>query len=221
MTDDVIAQLIATPRSPRRLLEDLAALARVLAGHDRPRPEVELYLAGGQVVRGRLAGVVDDGGATIAMVITGGQPRTPALAYVRVDHVVAVIAADASLLVRAPVSDQPAPRKLELARALGARAESLTTALGRALPMTTVAELDDDGRRAVAALLPALVDTLRAIARDGMGKQALDALAGVELGAAAQPAVQRADGKLVVLAPKLAMDAWAPARLRAELEKLL
>ena len=106
----------------------------------------------------------------IALLHTGGQPRTPAVAFVRVDTVLAVTVIDASVLVKAPTADTPAPSKLELARALGARADSLTTALGRALPMTAAPDLDDDGRRAVAQVLPSLTDTLRDLARrDGQG----------------------------------------------------
>jgi len=220
-SDDLIAKLAATPRSPRRLLDELVMVARAYAATDRPRPEVELLLIGGQVVRGKLAGLGDDGGVAIATIVTGGQPRAPAIACVRVDQIAAVIAADASVLVRAATPTEPAPTKLELARALGARAESLTTALGRALPMTTVAELDDDGRRAVAAALPALVDTLRAISRDPAGKKALDALSGIELAAAAQPELRRDAAKLVFVAPLRSADAWPPARLRVELDKLL
>ena len=203
------------------MLEELAAIGRVLAAADRPRPEIELYLVGGHVLRGRLAGIGDDAGTAVVSVVTGGHPRSPALGCVRVDQIAAVVALDASVLVRPVVSDQPAPSKLELVRALGARAESLTTALGRALPLTTVPELDEDGRRAVAAVLPALVDTLRAIAREALGKAALDALDGVELGAAGQPELRRDGNKILVLASRVPMDAWPAARLRAELEKLL
>lgn len=218
-SEDVTTQLAV--KSPRRVLEELAKISTKLASMDRPRPEVELHLASGQVVRGRVVAVGDDQSTAMLLLLTGGQPRTPSIAYVRVDQIAALTIADASLLVKPIVSDEPAPSKLELARALGARSESLTTALGRALPMSAVPELDDDGRRAVASVLPALVDSLRAISRDAMGREALDKLSGVELSAGNRPELRRDGDKVYLVAAKLATDAWPAERLRNELEKLL
>jgi hypothetical protein len=212
-SDDITIQLAA--KSPRRLLDDLAKLAKTHGS----RPEVELVLSAGTIVRGRVASLGDDGGGPIVLVQTGGEPRAPSVAYVRVDAVVAITVVDASVLVRPASSETPAPSKLELARALGARADSMTTALGRALPMTASPDLDDDGRRAVAALLPPLVDTLRAIAREGTRKHGLDALAGIELGAGQRAEIRRNGDKLVIITSRA--DSPAPDRLRAEIEALL
>jgi hypothetical protein len=217
--EDVAAQLAV--KSPRRVLEELAKISAKLASMDRPRPEVELYLVSGQTLRGRVVSVGDDQSTPMLVLVVGGQPRAPSVAYVRVDHIVALQLGDASLLVKPIVSDEPAPSKLELARALGARSESLTTALGRALPMSAVPELDDDGRRAVAAVLTSLVDSLRAISRDAMGKEALDKLAGIELSAGNRQELRRDGDKVTLVAARLATDAWTSERLRNELEKLL
>ena len=120
--DDVISEL--APRSPLRLLEDLAQLAHGFAAIGRPRPEVELHLAGGSLVKGRLAAVGrgDDRSGPIAVVIVGGSQRAPAAAYVRIDHVAAVTVGDAAIVVRAPV---PVPSRLELERQIAVRSEPL------------------------------------------------------------------------------------------------
>jgi hypothetical protein len=211
VSDDVITQL--TAKSPRRLLEDLAKLAKTT------RPEVELVLGSGGVVRGVVVGLGDDGGGQVALIHTGGQPRAPTVAYVRVDGIVAITVVDASVLVRAAPTASSAPSKLELARALGARAESLTTALGRALPITAVPDIDDEGRRAIAALLPPLVDTLRAIARDPAHRKALDALAGLELGTGPRLDISRQGDRVVIITTR--GETPTAERLRADLETVL
>ena len=218
MTDDVLSQL--KPRSPRRVLDDLAPIARALAAHGRAQPEVELYLMSGQTLRGRFIGTGDDREGTVVLVQVGGSQREPSVAYVRVDHLCAVVVVDASLLVRGPASDQPVPSKLELARQAAAKADALASKLGRALKITITAD-DDDGRRAAGILLPMLVDVILAIASDDMGKKALAELTSIELGAASPGEVARHERTLIVRAPKLLTDAFTLARLRAEVEKLL
>ena len=222
MNDDVTGDL--NPRSPRRLLEDLAQLARVLHGNGRARPEVELYLATGQLVKGRIAAVGDgdDRSGPIAVVIVGGTPRAPATAYVRVDQVVAVTVADAGLLLRAPTVDAPAPSRLELQRQAAARAESLIARLGRPLPVQIANDLDDDGRRAVGAFLPVLFDVLGGIAGDELGRLALGAIEVVEIGAAAIAELwKEAPDRLVLRAPRIPTEAFTVASLRPAIERLL
>ncbi len=104
MSDDLTSQL--TVRCPLRLLEDLAKLARVLAASGRPRPELEVYLASGQLVKGRIVdvGAGDDRAGPVVVMVVGGTPHAPAVAYIRVDEVIAVTVSDAGLLLRAPVS---------------------------------------------------------------------------------------------------------------------
>ena len=114
MTDDVLSQL--TGANPRRLLEDLARIGVALARSDRPRPEVECYLASGQLVRGRIVSVADDRLGAIALIAIGGNVRSPSVTFVRIDQIVALTVVDASLRVKAPVVDAPIPSKLELAR---------------------------------------------------------------------------------------------------------
>jgi len=211
MTDDLLEQLAVA--TPRRVLEDLAKLGHALANADRARPEVELVLASGHVVRGRIARVADGH----ALVVVGGSRQAPAVAFVPADQIAAVTVADASLLVRAPVPDAPVPSRLELARQLAARGD----ALGMKLELGGASELDDDGRRAIGVTLPIVADVLASIASDAMGKEALAAIDTVELGAASSGDVQRSGKRLVVRAPKLLADQFTHASLRRAIEKLL
>jgi len=222
MNHDVTGEL--TARSPGRLLADLAQLARVLAANGRARPEVELYLASGQLVKGRLAqvGAGDDHTGAIAVVIVGGTPRAPAAAYIRIDQIVAVVVADAGLLVRAPATDAPAPSRLELQGQAAAQGEVLISRLERALPVQVAGDLDDDGRRAVAAFLPVLFDVLADIAADELGRLALSAIAVLEIGAASIAELwKEPPDRLVLRAPRIPSDAFTVAVLRPAIEKLL
>ena len=223
MTDDVLSQL--TGANPRRLLEDLARIGVALARSDRPRPEVECYLASGQLVRGRIVSVADDRLGAIALIAIGGNVRSPSVTFVRIDQIVALTVVDASLLVKAPVVDAPIPSKLELARQLAARADALAAALGKRIELVLggASELDDDGRRAIGVALPLVADVLAAIATDDMGKEALRALEVLELGAASSGDVGTSDGghRLVIRAPKLLTEQYTAATLRKAIEKLL
>jgi len=219
VSDDLVGQVKA--RSPRRLLDDLVPITRALAGHGRPRPEIELMLMTGASMRGRFVGLGDDRDGMIVVVQVGGTPSEPSVAFVRVDLVVAVIVPDASLLVRGPAPDQPIPSKLELARLAAARADVVSTKLGHAVTVTITAEVDDDGRRAIAKLLPLLVEVLGLIAGDDMGKQALAPITTIECGAGSTGEVGRHGNALVVRAPKLLTEAYSRESLRAQIEKIL
>ncbi len=223
MNEDVLSQL--TGASPRRLLEDLARIGAALATAGRPRPEVECFLASGQLVRGRIVSVADDRQGAVALIAVGGNARSPSVTFVRVDQIAAVTVGDASLLVKAPVVDAPVPSKLELQRQLAARADGLAGALGKRIELLLggASELDDDGRRAIGATLPLVADVLAAIAADDMGKEALRKLEAVELGAAGSGEVGLHDGgrRLAIRAPKLVTEQYTAATLRREIEKLL
>lgn len=223
MNDDVLSQLAGA--SPRRLLEDLARIGVALAKNDRPRPEVECFLAGGQLVRGRVVSVADDRQGAVALLAIGGNARAPSVAFVRVEQIAAVTVVDASLLVKAPVVDAPIPSKLELARQLAARSDALTTAAGKRIALTLggASELDDDGRRAIGATLPLVAEVLAAIASDDLGREALRELDTVELGSASSGDVGTYDGgrRLVIRAPKLLTEQYTAATLRRAIEKLL
>ncbi|MDB4964161.1 MAG: hypothetical protein JWP01_4160 [Myxococcales bacterium] len=104
--EDVLGTLVA--RAPKRLLEDLAAVARNLAANDRQRPELEVWLTGGGQIRGRIISVTEDTAGAVAMLYVGGQPRSPSVSFVRVDQITAVTVIDASLLMPALVADKPA-----------------------------------------------------------------------------------------------------------------
>jgi len=219
-TGDVAAEVGA--RSPRRVLDDLVQLAHALVANGRPRPEVELYLASGQLLKGRVVEVSDDRSGPMVALQVGGQPRQPAMTFVRVDHVVAVTVADASILVRAAVSDAPPPSRLELQRQIAARSDAFAAKLGGKAPAIALSgELEDDGRRALGALVPVLFDVLVAIASDEMGRTALGGITNVELIASGAAEAWKDRDKLVVRAPKLLTEAWTIASLRAAIEKQL
>ena len=219
ISEDVLGTLEA--RAPRRLLEDLSVIARALAANDRQRPELELSLTSGTVIRGRIVSVTEDRGTVVAMLYVGGQPRSPSVSFVRIDQIAAITVIDASLLMRPLVSDAPAPSRLDLQRQLAARGDSLATAFGRAVPMTMASEGDDDDRRAIGVVLSVLVEVLLAVGSDEMGKSALAVVESIELAAASHGGVRRDGAKLVVHAPKLLTDAFTSGSLRAAIEKVL
>lgn len=222
MTEGVVERLAGA--APRRLLEDLSRVAVALAKNDRARPEVDLYLASGQVVKGRIVTVSDDRQGAVAVIQVGGSVRQPAVTFVRVDQVTAVSVADASLLVNAPISDAPAPSRLELQRQIAARLDGLQTKLGGrplAVKLGTTSVEDDDSRRAVGALVPVLFDVLMAIAADDMGKQALGAVESIELAADASGEVVKEQRGFLIRAPKLLTEQYSHQTLRTELEKSL
>lgn len=223
MIDDVLSQLAGA--SPRKLLEDLARIGVALAKNDRARPEVECFLASGQLVRGRIVSVAEDRQGAVALIAIGGNSRAPSVTFVRIDQIAAVTVVDASLLVKAPVVDAPIPSKLELSRQLAVRGDALANALGKRVELVLggASELDDDGRRAIGAALPLVADVLAAIASDDMGKEALRKLATVELGAASSGDVGTYDDgrRLVIRAPKLLTEQYTASTLRKAIEKLL
>lgn len=217
MADDVLGQLVGT--APGRLLEELARIGAMLAKNGRARPEIELYLSSGQQIRGRVVSVADD--RQVAVITTGGSASAPAVTFVRIDQVAAMTVVDASLLVRAPMPDMPAPSRLELSRQLAHRADALAQSFGRGVQCHLASDLDDDGRRAVSLALPVLVDVLAAIASDDMGKAALQSVTEIELGASATGDVQREGSRLVTRAPKLLAEQFTLDALRKAVERVL
>ena len=220
MSDDIVARL--TGGSPRHLLDDLSRISAALAKVDRPRPEIELYVSNGQVIRGGIVGVGDDRGDAIAIVQVGGTAKQPTVTFVRVNQIVAVTVVDASLLVKAPTVDAPIPSKLELQRQIAARSDGFASLLGRPLALELAAsDLDDDGRRAIGVALPLVVDVITAIANDALGKDALAAIDAIELAAGASADIQLANKRLAIRAPKLVTEQLTHAVLRRAIEKLL
>jgi hypothetical protein len=214
---EVLARL--TGASPGRLLEELSRIGATLAKHDRPRPEIELFLASGQGVKGRVVAVSEG----TAIVHVAGNPRTPAVTFVRVDHIAAITVADASLLVTELRIEAPVPSKLELQRQAAARGDGLATTLGRpfAVRLGGASELDDDGRRAIGLALPLAVDVVTAIAGDELGREALAPIGELELGAARSAEVRREAGRLIIRAPTLLSEQYTSATLRKAVEQLL
>lgn len=215
MLDDILGQLAAA--SPRKVLEDLARVGTALAKNDRARPEVDVYLASGQTIKGRVVSVADDRGTVLAVLHVGGPATQPAVTFVRVDQVAAIGIADASLLVRAPVADTPPPSRLELQRQIAARADGLRLALKIELG----GNLEDEDRRAIGALVPVLFEVLGAIAGDEMGAQALATIQTIELAAGSDGAVVKESRGFLIRAPKLLTEQYTHQTLRRALEKQL
>jgi hypothetical protein len=205
-------------RSTRQVLDDLARVGATLAKHARARPEVELHLTSGPIVRGRLISLSDQGSI---LVHTGGTPKSPSVAFVRLDQVAAVTVADASLLAKSMRSDAPVPSKLELQRQCASRADGLSASLGHPVTIELAAiDLDDDGRRAIGVALPLVQEVLHAIASDAMGKEALAKIATIELGSTDTLEVTVDRRRLTIRAPKLLAEQPDHAALRKAIEKL-
>lgn len=209
-------------RAPRQLLEELAAIGRALAKVERHRPEVELVLSSGALIRGRIVNVVEDRGTVIVTIHVGGPLGSPSVAFVRLDQIAAVTLADATQLVRGPRASNEGPptSRLELQRQLAAHSETIAAAIGHAMPIT-VGELDDDGRRVVRILLPILAEVLIAIASTDLGKAALGELTRIELDAAPRSETARTGSTLVIKGSAVLTDAYTKASLRAAIEKVV
>jgi hypothetical protein len=118
--------------------------------------------------------------------------------------------------------DAPAPSRLELQRQAAAYSAGLPALLDRAPAIALALDLDDDDRRAVAAVLPVLFDALTAIAGDDAGRAALAGIARIEIGAAPGGELRRQPAdRLIVGAPRSPRDGFSFAALLAALEKLL
>lgn len=207
----------AEPRSPRALLDELAARARRAAARGRERPDVALHLTSGAVIAGRLVAVGDDRGTAVVMLHVGGPPTAPRVAAIRVDQVIAVI----HDLVREVVDHGPAPGRLEVLRAWAAQAAPLAAALGIAIELVLADDLDDAGRRAAATTAPILGQLLRELAGDDLGREALLMCTAIRLGASRGGSVRKDGSELVVEVPDDPDRAWSAADLRAEVEKAL
>lgn len=205
------------PRSPRHVLEDLAARGERAVAGGKERPNVTLELASGRQLQGRVVAVGDDGGLAMVLLHTGGTERAPQVMQVRADHIVAV----SYEVMREVAPDRSAPGRLELSRMLTAGADDLAAALGKRLEVATAEPLDEAQRHAVAALAPALRQALVRLAADEMGREALNGIAAVRVGAAHQRGAVKASGELHVDAPLSPGDEWTAAELQAALEKAL
>jgi hypothetical protein len=206
-----------SPRSPRHALEDLIVRGDRAAAAGKERPLVSLELASGRQLEGRAVAIADDGGLAVVLLHTGGSERAPQVLHLRIDVIVAV----GYLAGQDKPVEQAAPGRLELARSLSSSAEALTDKLGSKLALVLADPLDDDQRRAVAAMLPALRPALTQLAADAMGKEALTALAAIRIGAAASRGVVKTSGELHIDAPLPPADEWLTGELVTEIEKAL
>jgi hypothetical protein len=157
----VIAQEVV-PRSPRAILDELAARHRKAQGRGGGvGPEIALYLVSGPIIVGRVLAVADDRGVALAVLHISGHVHAPRVVTVRVEHVIAVAH---DLLPPAEVTT-PAPGRLEVARALAAFAPAIASRLGIGLEL----RLADEGRAALLMLTTVRVGAAAtgAVRRDG------------------------------------------------------
>lgn len=203
------------PQSPRRALEELAARGKraAAAGHDRP--VVSLELMSGRSLAGRCVAIAEDGGLSMVLLHMGGSERAPQVMQVRLDQVVAV---GYEPVAQAQQPTGAAPGRLELSRGLAGVAEEVARVLGARLELVLAEPADEPGRHAVAALVPVLRQALVRLAADAMGKEALRALASVQVGAGPRRAVMASRGSLRV---EGAEEEWTVSELVAAIEKAL
>jgi DNA-binding transcriptional ArsR family regulator len=209
------------PRSPRHVLEELAARgARAVAG-GQERPLVTLELANGRQLRGSCVAIADDGGLPMVLLHTGGIERAPEVLHVRIDHVVAV----GYQAWREAAPAGPAPGRLEINRALAGVADELAAKLGQRVELTAGELAEDAQRLAAMALVPVLRQALSQLAGDAMGADALRSLSAIRVGAAREGAALRthvgAAHELHVDAPLPPAEEWTAPALVAAIEKVM
>lgn len=206
-----------SPRSPRRLLEELAGAAERLAATGRPLPRVTLHLANGRDLIGRLVAFGEDGGTAVAALHVGGDAD---LAHVRVDVVAAVTVHEP--IAPARTAGDP-PGRLELARQVKARARALAAALGAELPIALDEGLAGEADlRAVAALLAILDDALAGVLADPLGVDAVRRqVESIRLGAGEESSARLLGRALHLRAARDPLAQWTPAELRAAIESAL
>jgi hypothetical protein len=213
--DDPVGRV--RPRSPRRLLEELASAGARLAATGRPRPRVTLHLTTGRDLVGRLVASGEDGGSAIATLHVGGDTD---VAHVRIDTIAAVT-------VHEPIAPAPiataAPGRLEVARQLKARSAAFAATLGTELPIALEEGVSGDtDLRAIAALLAILDDALAAVVADPLGKETVTTqLDSIRLGAGEHPTARLIDRTLHLRTARDPLAQWTPAELRAAIEKAL
>ena len=205
------------PRSPRRLLEELAGTAERLAASGRPRPRVTLHLTTGRDLVGRLVAFGDDGGSAIAAIHVGGDAD---VAHVRVDIIAALTVHEPVVPARAQAD---APGRLELARQIKARGQALASALGSSMPIALDEGVaGDPDLRAVAALCAVLDDAMAGVLADPLGKDAFKGqVDSVKLSAGEQSSARLIARVLTIRFARDELAQWTPAELRAAIEKAL
>jgi hypothetical protein len=217
MATDLLAKLV--PRAPRRLLEELVERGQRAAATGKDRPLVTVLLAAGRDIVGRVVALRDDGGIAVCALHIGGSPAAPQVAHIRVDQIAAItydMVGD-----RPPLADEPAPGRLELARALSERTASIAARLGATLSIAVHEPLGEDDRRAVMAAIPTLEQVIGKLADDAIGKDALRTLTAVRLGASVRGGVRKDGTTLTIEVPRGAEDTWDEASMRAAVEKAL
>jgi hypothetical protein len=201
------------PRSPRRLLEELAAASGRLAAGGKPRPRVTLHMVSGRDLTGRLVGTGEDGGSAVALVHVGGDAD---VAHVRIDQVAAVTVHEPA----APARPVEAPGRLDLARRAAAREKALAAALGQALPIALDGAVAGDADlHAVAALLAVLGDALAGVLGDPLGVEAIRQLGAIQIGASDEPTAVRVGAELQLRGARDEARQWTASELRAAIER--
>jgi hypothetical protein len=206
------------PRSPRRLLDELAAKGQKAAAGGKDRPLVTIHLSTGHDVSGRVVALGDDGGLAVVALHVGGTIALPQVAHVRLDHVVAVTHDLAN--ERSAIADQPVPGRLELMRALHERGGAINAKIGKTLELALHDPLSDDDRRSIGIQLSTLIVVLSKLADDDMGRDALKALDMSRVGCTPSGNASKNAGVLLIEVPR-AEDAWDERTAKATIEKAL
>lgn len=206
------------PRSPRRALEELIGRGDRAAASGKERPLVTIELASGRQLEGRPIALADDGGLSMLLLHTGGSERAPQVLQLRTD---AIVALGYTVGQDRPVDAAGPPSRLELARLVVSAAEDASHKLAKKLDLGVSDPLDDDQRRAVAAMLPSLRAALAQLAADAMGKEALLGLSALRLGASAARGVVKVGGELSIDAPLPPAEDWTTAELVSAIERAL
>jgi hypothetical protein len=205
------------PRSPRHVIEDLAARGDRAVAAGQERPVVTLELASGRQLQGRCVTIADDSGLPMLLLHVGGSERVPEVMHVRVDHVVAV----GYQVFRDAAADLVAPGRLEISRALVSAGDDISSKLGAKVEFGLGELLGEPQRHAVMALIPQLREALLRLAADAMGSEALRALSSVRVGAALPAGVVLVSRELQINAPLPPAAEWTVAELYIAIEKAL
>jgi hypothetical protein len=195
------------PNPIDRVLSELAALAaRNRRGEDLRLPQVTLHLRSGRDLRGAVLAIGRDGAVLF-------QASEADATHLSASSIEALTRHDVAGASRPPDVSKDAPTRLELRR----RASQLS-------PEAVIAEgdPDDDGRRALDALLGELETTLKEITSDPLGREAIaEKIQRIEVRLGSTAAASLTGGTLTLTTTVRWPSRLFGADLRARIESLL
>ncbi len=207
------------PQRLEYLLEELAVISRRVAhGEPLERPSVTLHLGSGRELHGSLLDVINDSGATVALLMDARDRFGHDLTHVLVSRLEAVTVHNASNLLNRSGNAPPPPGKLEVRRAFGALGERLKTS-GIDLKFEFPPQLEEQELEALRDLLEPLRMALETIASDEIGRAALAHLETIVLGVAPSASVLLEGTKLSVITAHAFADRPNATGLQALIEK--